>query len=142
MLMLLLARDHLGVPVPPDVFASATGSLPSEELLDTALSTTVSGAGELASKSPTAAHLLRLNGPMNKTRYLVDQLFLPSAVQAAVSPHLRLSWRVRIGHVVQRAVGVARRHGGWLWRASRDRDGALRQALDRRNALADWIRGG
>jgi hypothetical protein len=140
MLMLCLARDHLGVPIPPGVFASTPGSAPSQDVLDAALSTMVSGAGELAHKSHTAAQLLHLNGPVSKVRYVVSQLFLPSATQAAASADLSKPWWIRTGHIARRAVGLARRHGGWLWRASRERNGALRQALDRRNALAEWIR--
>jgi len=142
MLMLLLARDHLGVPIPSSVFTSAPGSLPSADLLDVALSAAVAGAGELAAKSPTAAQLLRLPGPIAKVRYIVSQIFRPSAEQAAASPHLRMSRWARARHVVERAIGVTRRHGSWLWRASRERDGSLRQALDRRGALVDWIREG
>lgn len=138
-LMLLLARRLLGVPVPPAML-HVDDAVPSDAFLETAATVAMTADGPLTGKSPTAAHLLALNGPVARTSYIVKQLLLPSARQAQVSPALRLSPIRRTDAVLRRAIGVTWRHAGWLWRAARAREGALRQAIDQRQALADWIR--
>lgn len=139
-LMCTLARLHLGVRFPEDVFTELKDAMPGPDVVNAATDFLVEDSTHLAGTSEAARALLTLGSTRERVRHTVDHLVRPHRSQPA---SLKPRGIRRLGLVVavsQRAYGLVQRHGGWLWRASRTDTGPLRSALKQRNALAEWIR--
>lgn len=139
-LVLVLARDYLGVRVPTAVEAQLSAAMPPPALLTDAVDFLFEHAEHLTGTSESATRLLEIRGVTARLRHVAEVLWRPRArPHTDAQPddgHLK-----RVTSAAGRAVGLSWRHGGWLWRAARDPDSPLHDALDRRNALAAWIRG-
>jgi Uncharacterised nucleotidyltransferase len=139
-LVLTLAHRHLGVPVPDLVLQELHDALPPQDIVTTATNFVLEDALNLGGASEAASELLTLGSHGERMRHIAKHLLKPGETH----PESKAGrWRhVRtVPALVTRAVGLAWRHGGWLWRASREKDSPLRDALDTRNTLAEWIRG-
>jgi len=139
-LVLTLAHRHLGVPVPDLVLQELHDALPQEDIIDAASGFLMEDAANLAGTSEAATQLLTLDTHAQRLRHIADQLVKPETTRPGPKVSGGRRWRGAPA-LVTRAVGLAWRHGGWLWRASREKDSPLRDALDTRNTLAEWIRG-
>lgn len=139
-LVIALAHRHLGVPVPAGAQPLLAAAMPPAELLDEAMDFLFEHAAHLSGTSEAARQLLEIRGTSARLRHVVTQLWRPHTTRPqGAGPGIGVVGRMR--STAARAVGVSWRHGGWLWRASRDRTSPMHQALERRNTLASWIRG-
>jgi len=139
-LVIALAHRHLGVPVPAGVQPLLAAAMPPAELLDEAMDFLFEHAVHLSGTSEAARQLLEIRGTRARLRHVVTQLWRPHTTRPQ-GAGLEDGVVGRMRSTAARAVGVSWRHGGWLWRASRDRTSPMHQALERRNTLAAWIRG-
>jgi hypothetical protein len=136
--MLTMAQRHLGVRMPDQVWAELSGVLPDPALVVTATDFLLEDAANLAGTSEAAAALLRLDSHTQRLRHIAHQLVKPAETRPGAD---RSEGLRSVPALITRAAGLARRHGGWLWRASREPHSPVRTALEKRQVLAAWIRG-
>jgi hypothetical protein len=140
-LMLALTRDYLGVTVPPAVEARLSAVMPSPALCQDAMHFLFDHVGHLKGTSEAARQLLEVQGTTARLRHVATALVRHTTSRPGSSADPAAGRLRRLRSAATRAVELSRRHGGWLWRASRDRQDPLYEAIERRNALAEWIRG-
>lgn len=139
-LMFTLARLHLGVRFPEAVFTALKDAMPGPAVVDAATDFLLEDSTHLAGTSEAARALLTLDSTRDRVRHTVDHIVRPHRSQPASLKPQGIRRMGLVAVIARRAYGLARRHGGWLWRASRTSTSPLRSALEQRNALADWIR--
>lgn len=139
-LALRLTEHLLGVPVPQVLLDRLASALPPSEVA-------ALGADQVYSQhvvqefSEAAGRLMALRSVPAKIRHAWSYVALPSAQLAAMYP--RLPHSDSLGRVVmplRRLWDMARRYAWTLARLSMNRDSQERQFVDRRNALAAWLR--
>lgn len=137
-LVLTLVRTQLGLALPADLPA-AIGTVPGP-VVNLAMSH-LSSPPAVLNTQETAARLLSLPDASAKIRYLSGRIFLPPEQMAKLYPQTGASKWSHAAVVARRMGGLLASHGRALLAASLNPRGQLREGLDRRNALAAWIRG-
>lgn len=136
-----LARDHLGVPIPPEALAALGGETLEAEMLDEAMSH-LFGTQHLPEGLASGPRLLALSGagkPWEKLGLLLRRIFVPRAELAllygvpANAPGLPLYYAVRLRDLLRRYSSTA-----WALHAG---DPALGATAARHVRLTRWIRG-
>lgn len=138
-LALTLVRSGLGVQLPVDLPAEVSAA--PADVADLALAHAFAPAAILYDTSEPAGRLLGLRTASAKVRHLFDRIFLPPEEMATLYPHMGSDILSRAAVIPRRIGGLLARHGQALLSASWNPGSELRQGLDRRNALAAWIRG-
>jgi len=139
-LMLTLAHRHFGVEIPDAAWTSLADALPTETLQDAAMVCIADNSPALAGMSEEAGRLIHISSARSRLRHIASRVALGPAELSRTYPGSERNVITRWIAIVRRAFSVTWRHTGWVVRASRDTDGPLRAAVDRRHALADWIR--
>jgi hypothetical protein len=115
-------------------------AIPSEEILSSASDFLIEDAAVLSGTSEAARALLTLSNPRERIRHIARQFVRPFHSKPDTVKPQGAQRLTMVTAVPMRAYGLFRRHGGWLWRASREAESPLRDAAKKRNTLAEWIR--
>lgn len=139
-LILALSRRFFGARVPIHVFDALGGAAPAQILQDSAMTLITVESDSLVGKSEPAARLIQLTSFRERAAHLVSRIALPAAELSQSYPGSERNAALRGLAIVRRTLDVGRRHLWWLLQTSQEREGPVRVAISRRNALADWIR--
>ena len=141
LLVLRLSRDLLGAAVPADVLARLGAPEVPPDLMAVSARQALSGSALAEDVTPAAGRLLACESAGARLCHLWSRVWLSEEVLATLY-HFALGLRPRqlALYRARRAYDVLVKYGWRLTRLAWRSDGPARQFIDRRNALAAWLR--